>query len=587
MRRGRARTALRLAAFAPLPGAVLFLTGAAPGCPPDTLARSERIAGLDFSWCVGARGSQGPVRASYPGGARAVEGAYRDSRPVGPWSTWHENGKLAWRGEFGSMPSPAMGSGSPRPGLWPLRGPGDGLGPNESPMEGVWEFWWEDGTRRRVAHYRSGEYDGSVEDWRPDGSLYERAQRVHRSLDGPHEVWHRTGQRALVETWENGRLTGAWQRFYPDGKPRESGEYLAGKKNGLWTAWYPNGKKSSEGRFENGKQVGEWQTFHANGAPKLIEHYAAGTRDGEVRGWHFDGTEVRRDSYANGKRVSSREFDLEPDPSNLPEGWASLSSVFASGRRDLEGEDSSCPEGTRAVERTSVTGLKDTGCIDASDRKQGAWTGVFRKGSKRLEHNYLDGEPDGLQREWWDDGQLRLEASYERGVPHGPSTLWGGAGSPCVSGRFEHGVAVGIWRVCGGAFWIPELEIELDSSGRLVRWQRWETEEGDAGALIEAGDRTTADAYRVTRFDSRTGYPVLEIETPAEPYLENAVTPSGLRLPRPGVRVTQTGLAIERMSLGEVQAQGRYENGRRVGDWYFPQSGSQQSYPSVAPAARE
>jgi len=250
-----------------------------------------------------------------------------------------------------------------------------------------------------------------------------------------------------------------------------------------------------------------------------------------------------------------------------------MKDLLASGERRVPFRwGTSCPEGAHAVERLTVARWSAKGCVDELGRRQGAWTGEYRKGRKRFEHSYRDGQLNVL-REWWENGQLAIETSFEGGLPHGAFQEWGWFGSPRTSGRSERGRPVGTWQ-SWRELGVPEAKVELSATGELLRWESW----NEIGALAEKGESAATGSYRLQRFDESTGYPRLVIETPAKLYEMQEQLPSGHVVGRLGVRVMLTGLATERDHLGQLLARGRYVEGRRDGDWDFVREGKIRSY---------
>ena len=147
-------------------------------------------------------------------------------------------------------------------------------------QEGVWVYWFDNGTKNREANYKDGRPDGAWETFRADGSL------------------------ASKRAYKSGIRDGEWITYDETGKePRRIEIYADGKANGTWKLWFPSGKLNREMTFKDGKRDGPIVEYRDDGSKVLEGAYADGKLEGTVHLWSTDGREAVQE-YEDGRLVS-------------------------------------------------------------------------------------------------------------------------------------------------------------------------------------------------------------------------------------------------------------------------------------------
>ncbi|NOT76957.1 MAG: hypothetical protein HOP08_18695 [Cyclobacteriaceae bacterium] len=72
----------------------------------------------------------------------------------------------------------------------------------------------------------------------------------------------------------------------------------------------------------------------------------------------------------------------------------------------------------------------------------GTATQYLPGGSMLAESNFLNGYPEGIQREWYPNGKLKTEYSFKDYLFHGPSHSWYENGELKYEGEHEKGKEV-------------------------------------------------------------------------------------------------------------------------------------------------
>ena len=155
-----------------------------------------------------------------------ISGRFDEGVKVGPWTYAYGGGEKRDAGEFVN-----------------------GL------REGLWTTWHENGTLELEAHYRAGQWHGTVAEYDGEGRPLSTGTYVDGTLEGMHTT------------------------FFPSGAKRAEKTYLRGKPNGAAATWFDGGPMESRGEFVDGRQEGEWTYWNADGS--LNEEWTGLYRDGE------------------------------------------------------------------------------------------------------------------------------------------------------------------------------------------------------------------------------------------------------------------------------------------------------------------
>jgi antitoxin component YwqK of YwqJK toxin-antitoxin module len=99
------------------------------------------------------------------------------------------------------------------------------------------------------------------------------------------------------------------------------------------------------------------------------------------------------------------------------------------------------PDGQFRVEREVVR--KPDGTLV----NHGAYVSWFLSGKKEYEASYLDGQIDGVERQWHDNGQLRSEQHYAHGLRHGPRYDWDSQGRLRKEEHYTDDLPDGQWTI--------------------------------------------------------------------------------------------------------------------------------------------
>lgn len=139
---------------------------------------------------------------------------------------------------------------------------------------GAWKWYFPNGTVHRDELYRKGREDGHAIEYDTLGNIISEGDYVDGLRVGQ---WKLTVNDHTEEgEYADGERTGEWVWKYADGKEAFRGEYQGGVPIGKHRYWYPNGQVKMRGTYEGGELGGRWEYYDENGTLNLTIDYEAG-----------------------------------------------------------------------------------------------------------------------------------------------------------------------------------------------------------------------------------------------------------------------------------------------------------------------
>ena len=146
-------------------------------------------------------------------------------------------------------------------------------------------FWYDNGYKYKVEHYRDGK------------------------LQGPFTVWYENGKKMHEDFYDNGKENGLFTSWYESGKIKSKESYRDGKLQGPFTVWYENGKKMHEDFYDNGKENGLFTSWYESGKIKSKESYRDGKLHGLLTAWFENGNKLHEVNYENGRGILKNQWN--------------------------------------------------------------------------------------------------------------------------------------------------------------------------------------------------------------------------------------------------------------------------------------
>jgi antitoxin component YwqK of YwqJK toxin-antitoxin module len=195
---------------------------------------------------------------------------------------------------------------------------------------GLFVFYYENGTKKMTANFVNRIMDGKVSYWFENGNKKAIKNYVKGSVEGESFQWYENGNTKSVVNYLNGRMEGENTQWYENGNKKSITNYVKGRPDGKEYHWYENGNKKMEGeciqdtknRTSENKIIQFWDV---NGVQKVIDgngdyeeteknsnasgKVKNGYKDGVWIGKHTDTIFSYTDTYRNTKFISGVSID--------------------------------------------------------------------------------------------------------------------------------------------------------------------------------------------------------------------------------------------------------------------------------------
>ena len=142
----------------------------------------------------------------------------------------------------------------------------------EGIFNGTYQEYYPDGSLLRSANYSNGVLNGMEEKYFNNGQLQESINYIQGNFNGKRMVYWTNGILKEQNSFKNGVLGGDNFYYFSDGKLRKSLKFDSnGKRNGLWEDFHPNGQLKLRVNYKNGDVLSKSDTFDFNG--NIISNY--------------------------------------------------------------------------------------------------------------------------------------------------------------------------------------------------------------------------------------------------------------------------------------------------------------------------
>jgi uncharacterized protein len=290
--------------------------------------------------------------------------------------------------------------------------------------QGVWKEFWPTGKIKIEGRYLNDKKDGYFKEYNEFGNLVNATKwKDGVQVINPPELaklelqtaYHPNGKPSEIGTYKDGIPEGVFRQFdttgtiigaevYKEGVLVGKGLYdVKGVQQGHWIEYYETGEIKGEGDYKDGVKVGDWKFYYNDGKTDQLGKYDQKGRPIGVWKWYYEnGQLLREESYTEGLRNGTMtEYDEE-------------------GKIVTQGE--------------YIDGLKE-----------GRW--FFQIDDYREEGDYLAGERTGLwKHSYTTNGRPRFEGNFVNGQPDGQQTWWYEDGKKWQEGKYVYGRKEGDWR---------------------------------------------------------------------------------------------------------------------------------------------
>jgi uncharacterized protein len=385
--------------------------------------------------------SDGPFKEWHPNGQLMLEGSMKGGAPIGERRRYDEWGMLRLIDRFGDGGK-----------LQGLREEFNADGTRTLDMEY---------TRDLLTRYRYYATDGSVlgEGTRSKGKFQLKGYHPHGQLrvegtyldegakDGVWKYYYADGTLDSEEIYAKGKITGVQKYHREDGTLSRQDETYKREGNDYrsFTRYYRSGQVREQGQMKGETTEGVVRRFNPDGTLVSIEYYKDGSRDGWQEFFDALGKRVYAERYLDGaiaERVSCDEEGMAYERIVVKPGAFELVTHYPKGgvmarlqmmNGYLHGKATWLyPDGSLEVEGNFLNG----------DR-HGKWAYMHPNGKKRLEEEYNMGKQKGTARKWFMDGTPENEFPYVDGQRHGTGREFHMNGKIAFLREYAYGVPHG------------------------------------------------------------------------------------------------------------------------------------------------
>lgn len=149
-----------------------------------------------------------------------------------------------------------------------------------------------------------GKTHGPVVFWDGQDNLVARGTFNHGKSDGVWRFYYEDGSPAVVIGFSNGLRHGRTTVWSAKGKKLVEGNWDGGFRDGAYRLWHANGRLAAEFHFDHGKPVGVGRNWYANGTLRSVIPYVDGRIQGVLRVYNERGELTQAVQYENGEVVT-------------------------------------------------------------------------------------------------------------------------------------------------------------------------------------------------------------------------------------------------------------------------------------------
>lgn len=219
-------------------------------------------------------------------------------------------------------------------------------------------------------------------------------------------LYYATGElNALASLNQASEIDGYGKYYFREGNLLSEGTMRNGLYQGTWKFYHPDGKISQIKEFRNDTLDGPFEYYYPNGKQEMEGEFSDGYFNGEIRSYNMLG--------------AIREIE------NYEEG------TLDGGYKDFYGMGEGFPE--------YVFNYED-GVI------RGKVLQYHPSGEVKMEVNAVDGQKDGVEKGYFEDGILSSESNYKVGILEGDFRSWHRNKQLAIEGQYSEGKPQGEWK---------------------------------------------------------------------------------------------------------------------------------------------
>lgn len=206
--------------------------------------------------------------------------------------------------------------------------------------------------------------------------------------DSLHRYYHPNGRVASEGALINGKPEGHWRNYYDTGVLRSEGARRELLLEGVWKFYDTKGRLASSIAYMGDKKNGPALKYDSTGVLMVEEVFVDDLREGVAKYYHANGVLHKEVPFKAGKE-EGRGYEYAED--------GRIISLLHYGAGLLRKRE-------------------DINRVDAMGLKQGPWKEFHANGKVKWEGTYVDGERQGLFKEYDARGSLKDMVKFDNGV---------------------------------------------------------------------------------------------------------------------------------------------------------------------------
>ncbi|MFW6222428.1 MAG: toxin-antitoxin system YwqK family antitoxin [Bacteroidota bacterium] len=391
----------------------------------------------------------------YDNGQLASEGLIVEGKPNGYWKTYYRDGTLKSEGNRENFK-----------------------------LDSTWKFNRPDGELAMIINYEQGLKDGLritysddeiiteqfkediKQGWKKvffqDSTLKREVLFENGKKEGYEKVYDREGNIISLMEYDNGflvsrefinrrdkqgRKQGPWKTFYSDGTIKSAGSYLDGQKHGIFKNYDREGNLENIEKYEKGKKavrdksVADYEirkNYYPDGSIKTQATYLDGKMDGIRREYDKQGNITGAYVMDQGKVVGEGIVDKT---GMKQDEWKEY---YESGRLKAEGYYKDNRKVGKWIYYFENGEIEQRGEYNDDGKAIGEWRWYYSNGQLRRKEFLNNDIPDGMYKEYTNEGEIWAEGRYIEGLRNGPWII-NHLGYKQV-GQYNNDVRQGMWR---------------------------------------------------------------------------------------------------------------------------------------------
>jgi len=214
------------------------------------------------------------------------------------------------------------------------------------------------------------------------------SQNDKLNLNGYNTFYFSNGKVSSEGFLEKGKPNGYWKTYYENGSIKTEGNRKDFKLDSIWKFYTDKGKIHNAITYQNDYKTGYCYWYDTLGNVKEMIQFSQNLKSGDGKTFYSTGEDHWIDTYELDKKEgASYEYDTS--------GTLITIRIYTNGF--LRNEEQ--------INRTDKFG-----------NKQGIWKEFYEDGKIKWEGRYIDGQLDGIVKEYTQKGGLKLMEKFEMGV---------------------------------------------------------------------------------------------------------------------------------------------------------------------------